>query len=213
VVDTYAMVEKEQQKLGLRHSIIHANLPTPRAIDAMQSLQKNYDAGYPELQAEFLWWIGDIYAASYGSEEHSPAADKARAERLVPLKTLQRRGILWSGGSDYSVTPLAARFGLWASTDRQTARGIYGLHPFGMEEAVDAKTALRSYTAWGARQMFLEDKIGTLEAGKRADIAIWDRNPYTIPTGELKDMHCLMTLLEGETVYTAGDSPVTSTTR
>jgi len=213
VVDTYALVEQEQPHPGLRHSIIHANLPTAHALDVMAELQKKYDAGYPELQAEFLWWIGDIYAASYGAEGHSPASGVARAENLVPLKTLHQRAILWSSGSDYSVTPIAARYGLWASTNRQTAKGTYGLHPFGMAEAIDAKTALRSYTAWSARQMFMEDKIGTLEAGKRADIAIWDRDIYTIPTGEIKDLHCLMTLLEGEVVYTAGDSPVSDTTR
>jgi predicted amidohydrolase YtcJ len=53
--------------------------------------------------------------------------------------------------------------------------------------------------------MFLEDKIGTLEAGKRADIAIWDRNFYTIPTAQIKDMKCLMTLLNGEVVYRSAD--------
>jgi hypothetical protein len=62
---------------------------------------------------------------------------------LEPLKTLQTRGILWSGGSDYPVTPLAARYGLWASTARQTAKGTYGLHPFGMAESVDIHAALR----------------------------------------------------------------------
>ncbi len=144
------------------------------------------------MQPEFLWWIGNIYAASYGPE---------RDQRLIPLKTLQQRRILWSGGSDYSVTPVAARYGLWASVARQTSAG---LEPFGVAESIDAHTALRSYTAWGARQMFLEDKIGTLEAGKRADIAVWDRNIYMIPTPEIKDLKCLMTLIDGEVVYTAG---------
>jgi predicted amidohydrolase YtcJ len=197
VVDTYALVEQEQPHPGLRHSIIHANLPTPHALDEMASLQKNYDAGYPEMQPGFLWWIGDIYAASYGTE----TTGKARGQHLEPLKTLRSRGILWSGGSDYSVTPIAARYGLWASLARQTAKGTFGLHPFGTAESIDVKTALRSYTAWGARQMFLEDKIGTLEPGKRADIAVWDRDIYTIPTDQVKDMRCLMTLLAGEIVY------------
>ncbi|HEY9127281.1 MAG TPA: amidohydrolase, partial [Acidobacteriaceae bacterium] len=220
VVDTYALVEKEQPHPGLRHSIIHANLPTQHAIDTMSTLQKEYDAGYPEMQAEFLWWIGDIYAASYGSEGRQPAASIAaeaapatagsgyppgpeRAEHLVPLKTLQRRGILWSGGSDYSVTPIAARYGLWASMARETLKGAYGPYPFGTAEAIDAKTALRSYTAWSARQLFLEDKVGSLEAGKRADIAIWDRDLYTIPVSEVKEMKCLMTIINGEVLYTA----------
>jgi hypothetical protein len=115
---------------------------------------------------------------------------------------------LWSGGSDFAVTPIAARYGLWASVARQTAKGTYGTNPFGMTEAVDIHTALRSYTAWSARQMFLEDKIGTLEAGKRADIAVWDRDLYAVPTEQIKDMKCLMTLLEGEVVYSAPGSPI-----
>jgi len=204
VVDTYSLVEQEQPQPGLRHSIIHANLPTPHALDVMAALQKKYDAGYPEMQPGFLWWIGDIYAASHGP---------TRGEHLEPFKTLQTRGILWSGGSDYFVTPVPARYGLWASIARQTAKGTYGLHPFGMGEAVDIRTALRSYTAWGSRQMFLENKIGTLEAGKKADIVIWDRDLYTVPTNQIKDLKCVMTLLDGEVAYTSPDSPLTSSVR
>jgi predicted amidohydrolase YtcJ len=58
--------------------------------------------------------------------------------------------------------------------------------------------------------MFLENKIGTLEVGKKADIAIWDRDLYTVPSDQIRDLKCLMTLLDGEVVYTAPDSPVTS---
>jgi predicted amidohydrolase YtcJ len=204
VVDTYALVEQEQPHSGLRHSIIHANLPTPHALDVMANLQRKYDAGYPEMQPEFIWWIGDIYAASYGPK---------RGQRLEPFRTLQSRGVMWSGGSDYFVTPLAARFGLWASITRQTARGTYGLQPFGKSEAVDIHTALRSYTAWGSRQMFLEDKIGTIEVGKRADIAVWDRDLYSVSSEQIKDLKCLMTLLDGEVIYTSHNSPVTTEVR
>jgi predicted amidohydrolase YtcJ len=200
VVDTYALVEREQPHPGLRHSIIHANLPTPHALDLMAELQKKYDAGYPEMQPEFLWWIGDIYAASYGPE---------RGQHLEPLRTLYSRHILWSGGSDYFVTPLAARYGLWSSIARQTAKGTFGAHPFGTAEAVDIHTALRSYTAWAARQIFLEKKIGTLEVGKRADLAVWDRDLYSIPVEQIKDLRCLLTLIDGEVVYTAPGSDIT----
>ena len=77
-----------------------------------------------------------------------------------------------------------------------------------MSEAVDIHTALRSYTAWGARQMFLENKIGSLEVGKKADIAIWDRDLYSVRTDEIKDMKCLMTLVDGDVVYTAAGSEI-----
>ena len=77
-----------------------------------------------------------------------------------------------------------------------------------MAEAIDMHTALRSYTAWGSRQMFLENKIGSLEVGKKADIAIWDRDLYAVPTDQVKDLKCLMTLFDGEVVYSSPDSSV-----
>jgi predicted amidohydrolase YtcJ len=49
--------------------------------------------------------------------------------------------------------------------------------------------------------MFLETKIGSIEAGKYADLAVWDRNPYQIPPGDLKDMRCELTLFSGKIVF------------
>jgi predicted amidohydrolase YtcJ len=192
VVDTYAQVLGETPTVGLRHSIIHANIPSDHAIKTMAELQKRYDAGYPEAQAPFTWWIGDTYAGNFGPE---------RAMRLVPLNSFLKGGVRWGGGSDYPVTPLAARYGLWASVERETLKGTYGAHPFGTAESVDIHTALRSYTAWGARQVFLEDRIGSLETGKDADIAVWDRDMYTIPPQELRNLKCTMTLLHGQVVF------------
>ena len=192
VVDTYAQVLSETPTMGLRHSIIHANIPSDHAIEAMAALEKRYDAAYPEAQAPFMWWIGDTYAGNFGPE---------RSLRLVPLKTFLKNGIRWGGGSDYSVTPIAARYGLWASVERETLKGTYGAHPFGTAESVDIHAALRSYTTWGARQLFLEDRIGSLEVGKDADIAVWDRDMYTIPAAELHRLKCTMTLLHGQVVF------------
>jgi predicted amidohydrolase YtcJ len=192
VVDTYAQVLGETPTMGLRHSIIHANIPSDHAVKTMAALEKRYDAAYPEAQAPFMWWIGDTYAGNFGPE---------RSQRLVPLNTFLKNGIHWGGGSDYSVTPIAARYGLWASVERETLKGTYGAHPFGTAESVDIRTALRSYTAWGARQLFLEDRIGSLEMGKEADIAVWDRDMYTIPAQQLRNLKCTMTLLHGQVVF------------
>ena len=64
--------------------------------------------------------------------------------------------------------------------------GVYDKDPYGRDEAVDVRTALRSYTIWSAHQLFLENEIGSLEPGKYADIAVWDKNLYEIPTEELE---------------------------
>jgi predicted amidohydrolase YtcJ len=192
VVDTYAQVLEETPTSGLRHSIIHANIPSDHAIQTMADLEKRYDAAYPEAQAPFMWWIGDTYAGNFGPQ---------RSLRLIPLNTFLKNGIRWGGGSDYSVTPFAARYGLWASVERETLKGTYGAHPFGTAESVDIHTALRSYTAWAARQLFLDDRIGSLEIGKDADIAVWDSDMYSVPAKELRNLKCTMTLLHGEVVF------------
>ena len=177
---------------GLRHSIIHSNIPTDLAINTMAALQQNFDAGYPESQANFTWWIGDTYAGNFGVK---------RSQRLNPFRSYRDRGMQWGGGSDFFVTPFPARYGIWSSITRQPLLGVYGYDAFGEEQSVDVKTALRSYTIWAAHQMFMEEKTGSIEVGKYADIAVWDTDPYTAAPEAIKNMECRMTLLEGKVVY------------
>jgi hypothetical protein len=192
VADTYAEALRLTPAKGLRLSVIHANLPTDHAITVMADLQKRFDSGIPETQAEFLWWLGDAYAGSYGP---------ARNQRMIPLRTYLDHGMIWAGGSDANITPLAARYGLWASVARETLIGTYGKTPFGTVQSVDVHAALRSYTIWAARQLFIDKQTGSLERGKSADVAIWDRDPYGIPAAQLKDMACDTTIFQGKVVY------------
>jgi predicted amidohydrolase YtcJ len=200
VVDTYAAVLAANPKQGLRHAIIHANTPTDHALQVMVDLQGRYDAGYPETQAEFLWWIGDNYAGNLGP---------ARAGRLDPYATYVERGIRFGGGSDYPVTPLPARLGLWSSVTRTTLRGTYGWQPFGTAESIGPADALRSYTRWAAHELFLDAEAGSLEVGKSADLAAWDHDPLTGPVDALEDLKCELTLFRGKVVFRAKDSPIT----
>ncbi|MEZ4415799.1 MAG: amidohydrolase [Gemmatimonadota bacterium] len=199
-VDSYQQALDANPIAGLRHGIIHANIPTDHALDVMADLQSRFDAAYPEPSASFMWWIGDTYAGNFGPE---------RSLRLNPFRTYLQRGIRWAGGSDYSVTPFPARYGIWASVAREPLLGVYGAHPYGTSESVDVLTALRSFTIWAARQMFMEDVIGSIEVGKYADLAVWDRDPLAVPTADLKDMTCHLTVFNGEVVYSHPEGPRT----
>jgi predicted amidohydrolase YtcJ len=194
LVDSYDQAIREHPTKGLRHGIIHANLPSPHAIDVMARLQHDADAGYPEPSASFHWWLGDNYAGNFGP---------VRSKHVNPFRTYQKKHMIWANGSDFSVTPFPARFGLWAAVARTPMLGTYGADPFGRAEAVDVHTALKSVTIWAAHQFFLERKIGSLEVGKLADLAVWDRDPYRVSTASLKDMRCLLTIFDGKVVYTA----------
>ena len=194
VVDTYDRALRAKPTRGLRHGLIHNNIPTDRALDTIARLQRDYDAAYPEASSTFMWWIGDTYAGNFGPR---------RNQRLNPFQSYVRKGIQWGGGSDYSVTPFAGRYGLWASVARETLNGTYGATPFGTAESVDIRTALRSYTIWAAKTIFLDDRVGSIEVGKDADLAVWDRNPYDVPTAAIKDLRCELTLVRGRVVYRA----------
>ena len=192
VADTYAAALRSNPKRGLRLSIIHANFPTDHAISVMAELQRRFDSGIPETQAEFMWWLGDAYPSALGV---------ARSQRMIPLHTYLDTKMIWAGGSDTPVAPFPARYGLWASVARETLNGTNGKTPFGVAQSVDIHAALRSYTIWAARQLFMDKQTGSLERGKSADIAIWDRDPYKISTNQLKEMVCDMTLFHGKVVY------------
>ncbi|MCR4330441.1 MAG: amidohydrolase family protein [Patescibacteria group bacterium] len=192
VVASYALALNHNPHKGLRHSIIHANIPTELAMNTMVALQREFDAVYPEPSPGFTWWIGDTYAGNFGVK---------RSLRLNPFHSFQQKGIKWASGSDFNVTPFAARYGLWASIAREPLLGVYGKEVFGTAESVDIHVALRSYTIWAARQMFLEKETGSIEPGKYADLAVWDTDFYTAPTANIKDAQCEMTLFNGEVVY------------
>lgn len=194
VLDAYDRVLADKPIAGLRHSIIHCNLPTDHALDLMAKLQQQFDAAYPEVQPAFLWWIGDAYAGNFGAR---------RSLRVLPLKTFADRGIKWAGSSDFDVSPYAPSIALWAAAARETMLGTYGVQPWGAAESVPLRESLQAYTVNAAHQVFLDDRIGTIETGKLADLVVWDRDPYAVPLDQLRDLRPHMTLMNGEVVYRA----------
>ncbi len=193
-MDSYAAALAANPVRGRRHGIIHANIPTDRAIDMMAAMQAKFDAGYPEPSPAFTWWLGDTYAGNFGA---------VRSRRLNPFKTFARKGVRWAGTSDYNVTPFPARYGIWSAVTREPLLGLYGKDPFGTAEAIDVRAALRAFTIDAAHQMFLEKKTGSIEVGKYADLAVWDRDLYTVPSAKLKDLRCELTVFNGHVVYQA----------
>ena len=56
-------------------------------------------------------------------------------------------------------------------------------------------------TTWGSEYMLAEDTLGTLEPGKYADFAVLDKDFFTIPIEEIRDLKVVMTGLNGKIVY------------
>ena len=71
-----------------------------------------------------------------------------------------------------------------------------------MQNTITIAEMLKAWTYGGAYNIGMEDKIGTLEAGKLADIAVLDRNVFEVPMSEMRDVKVFMTMVNGKLVYT-----------
>jgi len=76
----------------------------------------------------------------------------------------------------------------------------------GPGERLTPLEALKAITLWGAYQHFEEDRKGSIEPGKLADLVVLSDNPLTIDPMTINTIQVLQTIKEGEAVYTRGPS-------
>lgn len=103
-------------------------------------------------------------------------------------------------GSDFPVELADPAHGLYAAVTRQDAMG----HPEGgwlPEERLSREEALRGFTLDAAYSLFLDEEVGSLDVGKRADLVVYASDPMTIPVAGLRDVEIDYTLVEGEIVH------------
>jgi predicted amidohydrolase YtcJ len=128
-----------------------------------------------------------------------------RLRYFQPLRSIIAAGGVVGGGSDHmqklgsmrSNNPYNPFLGMATAVTRQ-ARWYEGrLHP---EEALSREQAIRFYTVNNARILFLEDVIGSLEAGKFADLVVLDRDLLTCPEDQIASTQVLRTYFNGKLV-------------
>lgn len=142
-----------------------------------------------------------LTAAVHGQAVHQarpimPRGDATRPP-IPPMAALEDSGMIWGLGTDTGVVSHYQPFVtlMWAAT----GLGIDGtlIHP----DPVGREAALVAHTRSNAYLMFKEDDLGTLEAGKLADLVVLDRDYMTVPAHEIKDIEPVMTMVGGEIVY------------
>ena len=142
-----------------------------------------------------------LTAAVHGQAVHQarPIVPRGDATRppIPPMAAFEHSGMIWGLGTDTGVVSHYQPFVtlMWAAT----GLGIDGtlIHP----EPVGREAALVAHTRSNAYLMFKEDDLGTLEAGKLADLVVLDRDYMTVPAHEIKDIEPVMTMVGGEIVY------------
>jgi len=70
-------------------------------------------------------------------------------------------------------------------------------------ERITVEAAIKAYTQGSAYAAFADDKVGTLEVGKEADLAVLSQDPFAVPLEAIAQTHVLTTMVAGKVVYTA----------
>jgi len=189
-LDAIEAAIEDDPRTDCRHSVIHNNLPTESALRRETALGNNIVV---EATSAYLYFIGDTYASNFGPH---------RSRRLIPLRTLMDRGIAVGQGCDWNTCLVDPLYGLYAATARRPRKGVHGSQPFGTDECVTMERALRTYTMGSAYCMFWEDKIGSLEPGKYADLVTWRDDPLSSKGEEILKNRVESTMVAGEVVHT-----------
>jgi len=118
-----------------------------------------------------------------------------------PYKMLLDSGIRMGAGSDSAVVgALNPWLGFYFMTTGKDASGTLLLPG----QQITRRQALRLYTAANAWFNFEERDMGSLEAGKLADLVVLDQPLLDVPDEALKQMHPLLTLVGGRAVHARG---------
>jgi predicted amidohydrolase YtcJ len=131
------------------------------------------------------------------------AEKRLGAERLKGAYAWQRfihDGVPLAFGSDFPVEDVNPMLGLYAAVTRQD---LAGHPPSGWlpDQKVNREQALAGFTRGAAYAAFMENEVGTLKPGLRADFVILDGDPMTVPVRQIADLKPISTWVDGKAVY------------
>jgi hypothetical protein len=118
----------------------------------------------------------------------------------MPVKSIIDAGMRVTYGADVHDDPeRQPMFNLEVMVTREIKDG----RVFGPRESIDRATGLLMMTRWGAEYVLREDEVGSLEAGKLADLVLLDKNPLdrNVRDEDLSEIKILATMIDGEVVY------------
>ena len=163
-----------------RHRIEHCSVLNPKLIRQMKRLGL-----IASVQPHFI--VSDFWVVE--------RVGNARARWVYPFKTLIHEGLVVVSGSDCPVEPISPLLGVWAAVAR---KGF-------AEESLTLEEALKTYTLNAAYASFDENRKGTIEVGKLADLTVLTDDLVNVPVGEIRKAAAEITIVDGKIVYAKGD--------
>ena len=182
-LDLYDEVDREIPLQGRRWVISHISTISPRDIERivrMGLVLTTHTNNY-------------LYKGLHAQAQRLPPE---RHGEIVPLRSLLNAGVKVSLATDnVPVSPFLPIWQTVARTSYQTKERI------GAGEALSRADALRCATVGGAYLTFDENKKGSLEVGKLADLAVVSTDPLVTEESSIPDTHSLMTMVGGRIVH------------
>jgi hypothetical protein len=129
----------------------------------------------------------------WGDQHFELTVGPERAERMNACATALREGVPMTIHSDAPVTPLGPFFTAWCAVNRRTASG----RTLGESEKISVAEALRAITIGAAYTLHMDQEVGSIEAGKRADFAVLEDDPEELGADSLKDVRVWGTVQGG----------------
>lgn len=209
--------------LGIR-TAIHAmgNWAVDAVLDAYEAVRRHAPShdgllriehafvSQPQTQAPRMAELDvDLVAMPGLINETGPAFDEGwRGEfrdelAVIPIRSMIDAGVRVSFASDAPTGPVAPAELMWNAITRASIAGT----PIDPEEAVTAAQALRCATINAAYAAGQAAEAGSLEVGKRANLALLDRDILSCPAEEIRGARVVETLVDGRTVFETPSAP------
>jgi predicted amidohydrolase YtcJ len=191
-LDLYDEVDREIPLKGRRWVISHISTFTPRDIERIAR----------------MGLVLTTHTNNYLYKGLDALAQRLPGERrgeIVPLRSLLDAGVKVSLATDN--VPISLFLPIWQTVARTDYRTKERVAP---EQALSRADALRCATANGAYLTFDESKKGSLEVGKRADLAVLSDDPLMVEEGKIAELTSLMTMVGGRVVHETSPSLLSS---
>ncbi|MDP6980794.1 MAG: amidohydrolase [Myxococcota bacterium] len=176
--------QKAHHRPDPRTIVIHSQMARDDQLDRMLEVGLT-----PSFFVAHTYYWGDRHRDIFMGPE--------RAERMSPAATSLAKGLRFSIHLDTPVVPIDPMLLVWTAVNRRSTSGDI----IGPNERISPIDALRAITIDAAWQINREDELGSLEAGKLADLVVLDQNPVEVAPGAIRDIEVERTVVGGRTVF------------
>lgn len=169
--------EREAQDRVLEH-LGYSTEAQNRRIGEMQLMVS--------AQPNYIRILGDAYARS--------GLGPDRAAQMSRLGSLEHKQVALGLHSDFNMAPIDPLYLAWVASNRMTIEG----NTKAPEERLSLDKALRAITIEAAQVIGLDDQVGSIAAGKKADFVVLDRDPREAGAAALRDLEIRGVVFEGQ---------------